>query len=79
MAQKRKKAGTRLTGRIVLPGNPSYNAARMEFNRRFSKFPRVIVFCRRTQDVINAIKWARERVYGCECVAGGTAMKAFLL
>ncbi|UED74916.1 FAD-dependent oxidoreductase [Brevibacillus sp. DP1.3A] len=33
----------------------------MEFNRRFSKFPRVIVFCRRTQDVINAVKWARER------------------
>ncbi|OPA79492.1 dehydrogenase [Paenibacillus selenitireducens] len=61
MAQNRKKAGTRLTGRIVLPGNPSYNAARMEFNRRFSKFPRVIVFCRRTQDVINAVKWARER------------------
>lgn len=61
MAQNRKKAGTRLTGRIVLPGNPSYNAARMEFNRRFSKFPRIIVFCRRTQDVINAVRWARER------------------
>lgn len=61
MGQHRKKARTRLTGRIVLPGNPSYNAARMEFNRRFSKFPRVIVFCRRTQDVINAVRWARER------------------
>ncbi|AVV60253.1 FAD-binding oxidoreductase [Paenibacillus glucanolyticus] len=33
----------------------------MEYNRRISKFPRVIVFCRRTQDVINAVKWARER------------------
>lgn len=61
MAQNRKKVGTRLTGRIVLPGNSSYNAARIEFNRRFSKFPRVIVFCRRTQDVINAVKWACER------------------
>ncbi|MCM3746104.1 FAD-binding oxidoreductase [Paenibacillus pasadenensis] len=61
MAQNRKKTGTRLTGRIVFPDNPSYNTARMEFNRRFSKFPRVIVFCRRTQDVINAVKWARER------------------
>ncbi|MCS7463314.1 FAD-binding oxidoreductase [Paenibacillus doosanensis] len=60
MTQNRKKTGTRLTGRIVFPGNPSYNAARMEYNRRFSKFPKVIVFCRRTQDVINAVKWARE-------------------
>lgn len=61
MAQKLQKKSTRLTGRIVIPGNPSYNMARMEFNRRFSKFPRVIVFCQRTQDVINAVKWARER------------------
>ncbi|QDY84828.1 FAD-binding oxidoreductase [Paenibacillus polymyxa] len=61
MAQKLQEKNTRLTGRIVLPGNPSYNTARMEFNRRFSKFPRVIVFCQRTQDVINAVKWARER------------------
>lgn len=61
MVHNPKETGTRLTGRIVLPGNPSYNTARMEFNRRFSKFPRVIVFCRRTQDVINAVKWARER------------------
>jgi FAD/FMN-containing dehydrogenase len=45
----------------VVPGSPSYRAARMEYNRRISKFPRVIVFCRRTQDVINAVKWARER------------------
>lgn len=61
MAHNRRKTGTRLTGRIVFPGNPTYNAARMEYNRRFSKFPKVIVFCQRTQDVINAVKWARER------------------
>ncbi|RJX37116.1 FAD-binding oxidoreductase [Paenibacillus pinisoli] len=61
LAQSRRKTGTRLTGRIVLPGSPTYNKARMEFNRRFSKFPRVIVFCRRTQDVVHAVKWARER------------------
>lgn len=61
MTQKRNTAGTPLTGRIVVPGDPSYNTARMEYNRRFSKFPRIIVFCQRTQDVINAVKWARER------------------
>lgn len=64
MARNRTKTHTtrtRLTGRIVFPDDPTYIAARMEFNRRFNKFPRVIVFCRRTQDVINAVKWARER------------------
>ncbi|QOS98312.1 FAD-binding oxidoreductase [Brevibacterium sp. JNUCC-42] len=52
---------TKLTGRIVFPGDPGYQSARQEYNRRFNKFPRVIVFCQRTQDIINAVKWARER------------------
>ena len=77
MAINRKKAATQLTGRIVLPGNPSYKAARMEYNRRFSKFPRVIVFCRRTQDVINAIKWARERGIPLRARSGRHSYEAF--
>ncbi|OAA94777.1 FAD-binding oxidoreductase [Clostridium coskatii] len=48
-----------LTGRIVLPENPQYNAARQDFNTFFDKFPLVIVFAQETQDVINAVKWAR--------------------
>ncbi len=48
-----------LTGRIVLPGNPQYNHARKDFNLAFNKFPRVIVFARKTQDVVNAVRWAR--------------------
>lgn len=77
MAQKLKKRSTRLTGRIVIPGNPSYNTARMEFNRRFSKFPRVIVFCQRTQDVINAVKWARERGIRLRVRSGRHSYEAF--
>ncbi|WP_342548001.1 FAD-binding oxidoreductase [Paenibacillus sp. FSL P2-0089] len=77
MAQKLKKKSTRLTGRIVIPGNPSYNTARMEFNRRFSKFPRVIVFCQRTQDVINAVKWARERGIRLRVRSGRHSYEAF--
>ncbi|PTM59263.1 FAD/FMN-containing dehydrogenase [Desmospora activa DSM 45169] len=49
----------KLTGRIVVPGNPQYNSARQEFNTFFNKFPRVIVFAQKTQDVVNAIRWAR--------------------
>jgi FAD/FMN-containing dehydrogenase len=52
-----KKPG--LTGRIVLPKDPSYNVARQEFNTFFNRFPLVIVFAKETKDVINAIRWAR--------------------
>ena len=48
-----------LTGRIVLPGEPQYNTARQEFNTFFNRFPLVIVFAQETQDVINAVRWAR--------------------
>lgn len=44
-----------------MPGDPAYPKARLEFNRRVNKFPRVIVFCRSVRDVVNAVKWARER------------------
>ncbi|MEL7654585.1 MAG: FAD-dependent oxidoreductase, partial [Bacillota bacterium] len=48
-----------LTGRIVLPKDPQYNAARQVFNTFFNRFPLVIVFAQETQDVVNAIRWAR--------------------
>ena len=50
-----------LTGRIVFPNDPQYNQARSEFNTFFNRFPLVIVFARETQDVVNAIRWARLR------------------
>ncbi|TCL68565.1 FAD/FMN-containing dehydrogenase [Hydrogenispora ethanolica] len=50
-----------LTGRIVLPGDPQYHAARLEFNTFFNRFPLVIVFAQETQDVVNAIRWAHYR------------------
>lgn len=49
----------KLTGRIVLPGDPQYNAARQEFNTFFNRFPLVIVFAQQTRDVVNAVRWAR--------------------
>lgn len=50
-----------LTGRIVLPNDPQYNQARSEFNTFFNRFPLVIVFAGETEDVMNAIRWARYR------------------
>ncbi len=56
MSHKKKPE---LTGRIVLPGEPQYDAARQEFNTFFNRFPLVIVFAQETQDVVNAVRWAR--------------------
>lgn len=55
----RKGREPKLTGRIVVPGDVLYNASRAEFNTFFNKFPLVIVFAKETQDVVNAIRWAR--------------------
>jgi FAD/FMN-containing dehydrogenase len=54
------RARARLTGRIVRPGERRYAAARTDWDRLFSSNPRVIVFARRDQDVLNALAWARQ-------------------
>ena len=51
---------TKLTGRIVTPGDAEYEQARINNNLSFPKFPKIIVFCQNTKDVQNALKWARE-------------------
>ena len=60
-----------LTGRIVLPGDPQYNEARQEFNTFFNKFPLVIVYAQKTQDVVNAVRWARYRDVPIRIRSGG--------
>ena len=41
-------------------GEPGYEAARIGWNRLYSRYPAAIVFCRNTEDVVNAVKWARQ-------------------
>lgn len=48
-----------LTGDVVTPGNPRYPSARADFNRRFQRFPRYVVFCERSADVRRAVRWCR--------------------
>jgi FAD/FMN-containing dehydrogenases len=67
----------RLTGRIVLPDDPNYENARTDYNTRFSKYPCVIVFCQRVQDVINAVKWARKNHVPIRARCGGHSYEAF--
>ena len=41
-------------------GDSDYEKARINNNLSVPKFPRIIVFCQNTKDVLNALKWARE-------------------
>jgi FAD/FMN-containing dehydrogenase len=50
---------TKLTGEVVRTGDSGYDAARIGYNRLFSSSPAAIVFCAVTQDVVNALMWAR--------------------
>ena len=49
-----------LTGRIVRAGDVDYPAASAGYNRLFTHDPAVIVFAQETQDVVNALAWARQ-------------------
>jgi FAD/FMN-containing dehydrogenase len=50
---------TELTGRIVRQGDADYPTASAGYNLLFTHDPTVIVFAKETQDVVNALTWAR--------------------
>lgn len=66
-----------LTGRVILQGEGGYDEARLNFNGRFNKFPKVIVYCEVVQDVVNAILWAREQQIPFRVRGGGHSYEAF--
>ncbi|MCO1597565.1 FAD-binding oxidoreductase [Micromonospora sp. RHAY321] len=49
-----------LTGRIVRPQSPDYAEASLGWDELFVRYPLVIVFAQETQDVVNALTWARQ-------------------
>lgn len=49
-----------LTGRIVRPRDPGYANASLGWDELFVHYPLVIVFAQETQDVVNALTWARQ-------------------
>ena len=49
----------KLTGAVVRPGDSGYEAARIGYNRLYTSQPEAIVFCTGTDDVVNALAWAR--------------------
>ena len=51
---------SKLTGEVVRAGDPGYEAARIGWNRLYSRYPEAIVFCCDAHEVANAVEWARE-------------------
>ncbi|MED3854842.1 FAD-binding oxidoreductase [Priestia megaterium] len=60
-----------LTGEVVTPKDPIYEEARQGWNRAVNKFPLVIVYCEKKQDVVNAIRWARKHRVDIRIRSGG--------
>ncbi|GAB3963939.1 FAD-binding oxidoreductase [Plantactinospora veratri] len=55
-----KSTPAQLTGRIVRPEDPGYAEASLGWDELFVRYPLVIVFAQETQDVVNALTWARQ-------------------
>jgi FAD/FMN-containing dehydrogenase len=54
---------TELTGRVLYPGDPGWDAARVGFAKWAdyeANLPRAVVFCQDKYDAANAINWARK-------------------
>ena len=68
-----------LTGRVIWPQDPDYEAARQSFNARFSRFPVAIVVCDNTTDVQNAVRWSRQQGTPLRARSGGHSYEAFSL
>ncbi|MDD4564497.1 MAG: FAD-binding oxidoreductase [Eubacteriales bacterium] len=68
-----------LTGHVIVEGSPGYDAARQNYNGRFNKFPKVIVYCNSTQDVANAILWVRKHRLPFRIRCGGHSYEAYSL
>ncbi|MBC7960002.1 MAG: FAD-binding oxidoreductase [Vallitaleaceae bacterium] len=51
---------TELTGTVIYPNDPGYWQARRNWNPFTNTFPIVFVFAQNTEDVANAVKWAKE-------------------
>lgn len=68
-----------LTGRVIVQSSTGYEEARRNFNVRFSKYPKAIVYCQTAQDAANAIQWVRKQKIPFRLRCGGHDYEAFSL
>ncbi|WP_319456723.1 MULTISPECIES: FAD-binding oxidoreductase [unclassified Mycobacterium] len=68
---------TELTGRIVRRGDADHATARISYNRLFEHDPTVFVFAQETQDVVNALAWARQNDVELRVRSGGHCLEGW--
>jgi len=68
---------TTLTGRVVRPYDSDYAAASAGWNLLFSHRPAVVVFAQETQDVVNALAWARHNGLPVRARSGRHALEGW--
>jgi FAD/FMN-containing dehydrogenase len=70
--------GDGLTGRVVEPGQPGYDEARLDYNLAFDDiYPRYIVFCESPEDVANAVRFARAHELPIRARSGRHSYEAY--
>lgn len=67
----------RLTGRIVRPDDPDYAEASRGWDELFVHHPLVIVYAQQTQDVVNALTWARQHDVALRVRSGGHSLEGW--
>ncbi|MDQ2687018.1 MAG: FAD-binding oxidoreductase, partial [Armatimonadota bacterium] len=68
-----------LGGRVVLPGQPGYDAARQDHNARIVRAPAAVVFCRNAADIAGAVGWARRNHVPLRVRCGGHSYEGYSL
>jgi FAD/FMN-containing dehydrogenase len=66
-----------LTGRIVRPDDDGYRAASESWNLLYINDPAVVVFAQETQDVVNALAWARQNRVPVRVRSGGHCLEGW--
>lgn len=66
-----------LTGRIVRPGDPQYHEASSGWNLLFTQTPQVVVYPQVTEDIVNALTWARQNAVSLRVRSGGHCLEGW--
>src|SRR5947207_1411885 len=64
-------------GEIVVPGDPGYDSARVVWNAVIDRHPAVVARCASTEDVIRAVRLAREHDLVVAVRSGGHSVGGF--
>lgn len=64
-------------GRAILPGDPAYDQARAVWNAIFDRYPACVARCGSVQDVVTALRFAREHGLAIAVRGGGHSAAGF--